>query len=296
MSLTNTSSAAKSPDSFAAREFPMLPKDFDFIVSLAKEKTGIQLGPHKKDMIYSRIVRRIRILKFKTFSEYCTFVSSNEKEITPFINAITTNLTAFFREPHHFEFLEKTVLPALIKANASSRRIRIWSAGCSTGEEPYSIAMTLDSLLGKRRDWDVKVLATDLDTSVVSHGKAGIYSLDRVDGLPDKMLKNFSSAEPSVRSSGRQSAACEVVPHIKNYITFKQLNLLEDWPMKGPFDVIFCRNVVIYFDKTIQRTLFDRYADTLTPNGHLFIGHSETLHGVTQRFESLGKTIYRRTR
>ncbi len=156
--------------------------------------------------------------------------------------------------------------------------------------------MTLDSLLGKRRDWDVKILATDLDTSVVSHGKAGIYSLDRVDGLPDKMLNNFSSTQPSIRTNGRQSAACEVAPHVKKYITFKQLNLLEDWPMKGPFDIIFCRNVVIYFDKTIQRTLFDRYADILTPNGHLFIGHSETLHGVTQRFESLGKTIYRRTR
>ena len=285
------SNATETIGGFKSREFPMQPKDFEFIVGLAKEKTGIQLGPHKKDMIYSRIVRRIRILKLKTFAEYCAFISSHEEEITPFINAITTNLTSFFRESHHFEFLENSVLPALIKKNAPERRIRIWSAGCSTGEEPYSIAMTLHSLLGERRDWDVKILATDLDTDVVMHAKAGVYSPDRVDGLPNKVIdKNFLS----VASGVRQVKSYQVAPHLKKHITFKQLNLLEEWPMKGPFDVIFCRNVVIYFDKTIQRTLFDRYADILSSNGHLFIGHSETLHGVTKRFESLGKTIYRR--
>ncbi|MBL4863261.1 MAG: protein-glutamate O-methyltransferase [Crocinitomicaceae bacterium] len=277
---------------FRTREFPMTNVDFEYIANIANEKTGIQLGEHKKDMIYSRIVRRIRALELKTFAEYCSYLKNNKNaEMVDFINAITTNLTSFFREQHHFDYLEKTVVPELLIKNKVKKSIRIWSAGCSTGEEPYSISMTLDKALGDKKGWDVKVLATDLDTNVVSHGKAGVYVPDRLDGLAPRLVKKNFSAVSHPSGVGQ---AYNVSHHLRKYITFNRLNLLHEWPMKGPFDVIFCRNVVIYFNKDTQKILFDRYADILKPNGYLFIGHSETLHGVTNRFESLGQTMYRK--
>ena len=280
-------------DDFSQREFPMTNADFNFISEMANENTGIQLGDHKRDMVYSRIVRRIRALQLKTFSEYCSYLKSHPgSEMVSFINSITTNLTSFFREQHHFDFLLGKVIPELKEKNSSSKKIRIWSAGCSTGEEPYSIAMTLNKGFG-RDGWDVKVLATDLDTSVVAHGKAGVFGIDRVGDLPVSIIKNNFNR---VSLGGGGGDAYEVSSNLKDYITFNQLNLLGDWPMRGKFDAIFCRNVVIYFNKDTQKILFDRYAELLKPNGYLFIGHSETLHSVTDRFESLGKTMYRKIR
>ena len=277
---------------FSQREFPMTNANFDFIAKVANEKTGIQLGMHKRDMIYSRIVRRIRSLKMRTFTEYCDYLQANQAdEMTDFINAITTNLTSFFREKHHFDYLSQTVIPEITAKKLAKKTFRVWSAGCSSGEEPYSIAMTLHKGFRDSPGWDIKVLATDLDTNVVSHGKTGVYVSDRVDGLPPSIIKKNFSEIPSPAGRG---SSFEVSPHLRKYITFNRLNLLGDWPMKGKFDVIFCRNVVIYFNKDTQRILFDRYADMLKPNGYLFIGHSETLHGVTKRFESLGRTIYRK--
>lgn len=274
---------------FDEREFPMSDADFRFIQCIAKERTGIELGSHKREMIYSRIVRRIRALRLGDFDSYCRYLEANpEAELTNFINAITTNLTAFFRENHHFDYLLETVLPDIKKRNHASKRIRIWSAGCSTGEEPYSLAITLNKALG-RENWDARILATDLDTNVVAHGRKGVYARERVEGLPEKLIsENFQRVE---QGSG---FAYEVRDHIKNYITFNHLNLLGPWPMKSPFDIIFCRNVVIYFSKDTQRTLFDRYANSLNDGGYLFIGHSESLHGVSKRFDSLGKTMYRK--
>ena len=287
-----TVEAMKKAD-FSRREFPMTETDFKFIAKMANENTGIQLGVHKQDMVYSRIVRRIRALKLRSFSEYCTYLKTHQdSELVSFINSITTNLTSFFREQHHFDFLLDRVIPEVKKKNASSRKLRIWSAGCSTGEEPYSLAMTLHKAFSKE-NWDVKVLATDLDTSVVAHGKAGIYTVDRVGDLAATIIKNNFN---KVVLEDNKGASYEVSPHLKEFITFNQLNLLKQWPMKGKFDVIFCRNVVIYFNKDTQKVLFDRYAEMLRPNGYLFIGHSETLHSVTDRFESLGKTIYRKIR
>ena len=278
---------------FAAREFPMTLGDFEFIRRLAREHSGIELGDHKKEMIYSRIVRRLRTLQLSSFEQYCQYLESNlEHELTPFINAITTNLTSFFREPHHFEFLLNNALPEIRKRNGNSRRIRIWSAGCSTGEEPYSIAMILNQSLG-REQWDARILATDLDTNVLNHARAGNYAAERVAGLKEDVVsKNFIAS----RQGRNQEERFQVRENIQRFIKFNQLNLLGDWPMKGPFDIIFCRNVVIYFSKDTQRNLFDRYANILSPNGFLFIGHSESLHGVSTRFESIGRTIYRRVR
>lgn len=279
---------------FDKREFPMTDSDFAFIRKMAKEKTGIELGDHKKEMIYSRIVRRIRAVGLPSFRSYCEYLENNASaELTNFVNAITTNLTAFFREPHHFEFLEKTVLPEIKQKNKANKRIRIWSAGCSTGEEPYSLAITLHEAIKNTGGWNAKVLATDLDSNVVAHGKAGVYSGDRFNGLDPKITnKYFTGYSDQNTRDGSYVANND----IKSYITFNRLNLLSEWPMKGKFDVIFCRNVVIYFSKDTQRVLFDRYADLLTPNGYLFIGHSESLHGVSNRFESLGKTIYRKVK
>lgn len=285
--------SGKSDKSFAQREFPMTDSDFEHIKSLAKQRSGIELGEHKKEMIYSRIVRRIRALGMTDFHRYLQFLEENpEAELTNFINAITTNLTSFFRESHHFDFLKSTVIPELLQKKKSSRRVRIWSAGCSTGEEPYSIAMTLHEGLGRER-WDARILATDLDTNVLAHGRAGVYSKERIGNMDPKLVKKYFTGKAV--SNGNQETM-ETNDTLKNLIKFNHLNLLGEWPMKGKFDVIFCRNVVIYFSKDTQRELFDRYANLIEPNGYLFIGHSESLHGVSQRFESVGRTIYRKVK
>lgn len=265
----------------------MSDEDFDFLRRLAREKTGIELSDHKKEMIYSRVVRRIRTLKLANFRDYCLYLQRNaEAEMTDFINAITTNLTSFFRETHHFDYLRDTVIPSLRSAPGRTRSLRIWSAGCSTGEEPYSIAMTLGEA-GIGRDWDVRILATDLDSNVIAHGKAGVYNADKLDSIPAHLRSKYFSSQAD--------GSFRVRSELASMITFQQLNLLHHWPIHYPFDAIFCRNVVIYFSKDTQRQLFDRFANQMVPNGWLFIGHSESLHGVSTRFKSLGRTIYRRS-
>jgi chemotaxis protein methyltransferase CheR len=271
------------------KEFPMTDKDFQRIAGLAGRYTGIVLGEQKRDMVYGRIARRVRKLKLDSFTRYLDFLESNiEQELSDFINVITTNLTSFFRENHHFDYLQKTVLTEVKRKKSVTKRIRIWSAGCSTGMEPYSIAMTLLKF-GMASDWDVKILATDLDSDVLDKARTAVYSSTEVDGLEESLVKNYfqrSGAGKEVR----------VKEKVSKYIHFKRLNLLEKWPHKGPFDFIFCRNVVIYFDKPTQKILFDRYADMLDVGGYLFIGHSENLNGISERFESLGNTIYRKIR
>jgi chemotaxis protein methyltransferase CheR len=273
------------------REFEMTDRDFDQIRMLASEFTGISLSEHKKEMVYSRLARRLRALEIREFSDYISYLKSNERqELGNFVNSITTNLTSFFRENHHFEYLKSTVIPELAVQHKADKKIRVWSAGCSTGEEPYSIAMTLSEAREfTAPSWDVKVLATDLDTSVLNHGKQGVYDLNRVEGVDAARRSKWFHHHKADNKS-----VFHVSDKIKDRVTFNQLNLMNSWPMTARFDVIFCRNVVIYFDKPTQRKLFDRYADLLNEGGYLFIGHSETLHGVTTRFKSLGRTIYRK--
>ena len=272
-----------------SKEFNFTDKDFHFIRKLVLDKTGIALSEAKSDMVYSRLTRRLRILNLNRFAEYLNILKNNdEEELVHFVNAITTNLTSFFRENHHFEFLANTLLPKLLKTK-SDRRLRIWSAGCSTGEEPYSIAMVIRELMSKAQDWDVKILATDLDSNVVENASNGIYMRDKLTGVSDKRLKRFFQTN---NSSGEVKAGNE----IRDLITFKQLNLMHEWPFKGPFDFIFCRNVVIYFNKDTQRELFERYANYTVDGGHLFIGHSESLFKVCDRYELLGNTIYNKVK
>lgn len=276
-------------DSSSDREFVFTNEDFEHIRELVYNHAGISLADTKRNFVYSRLARRLRLLKFTSFHAYRAYLLANlESELTDFVNAITINLTSFFREMHHFEILRERVLPELMQLKRD-RRIRIWSAGCSTGEEPYSIAMTVKEFLADVRGWDAKILATDLDTEALETARNGIYDVERVQKVPASSLRRWMR-----RGSGVNSGQVRVTSEVQELITFNQLNLMESWPMRGPFDVIFCRNVVIYFDKDTQRRLFGRFWDLLATEGYLFVGHSETLYKVTDRFELLGQTVYRR--
>lgn len=268
-------------------EFELTDPDFQAITRKIGEHAGIVLSDVKRDMVYGRLVRRLRALGLRRFSDYCELLESGDAgELEHFVNALTTNLTAFFREAHHFEYLRTKLLPVQIREN-ESRRLRIWSAGCSTGEEAYSLAMVLADNLPS--GWDVRILATDLDTQVVRTATEGRYPIERIHGIDPACRKRWF-----LRGKGASEGMVQVRPELKELITFRSLNLLGDWPMRGSFDIIFCRNVVIYFDKPTQRALFERFAEQLKPDGRLFIGHSETLYRVSERFRLIGNTVYGR--
>ncbi|VAW98224.1 Chemotaxis protein methyltransferase CheR [hydrothermal vent metagenome] len=283
--------AKKNAQLLNNREFEFSAKDFKYISDVIADRTGIVLSEAKHDMVYSRLARRLRQLKFTEFSQYLSLIKSGDKsEILEFTNAITTNLTSFFREKHHFEYLRNKVLPEL-KKTKTDRRIRVWSAGCSSGEEPYSIAMTIRDVFPRLDGWDIKILATDLDTNMVQRASDGIYTEERVAGLDKAHSKKWVK-----RGKGEHEGDIRMSKELRDMITFKQLNLMDDWPISGPFDFMFCRNVVIYFNKETQRDLFDRYANLVDERGHLFIGHSESLHKVCQRFDLIGQTIYQKVK
>lgn len=270
------------------RQFLFTDQDFSHFRELVSRHTGISLAESKRELVYGRLSRRLRALNISKFSDYRALLEKGEpEELEQFSNMITTNLTAFFRENHHFDILTSE-LPALQSGASGSRKLRIWSAGCSTGEEPYSIAMALREAIPNIDAWDVKILATDLDSNVLSQGKKGVYAEDRLSGLSREQVQRWF-----LNGKGQNQGKVRVVSQIQDMISFKQLNLMEPWPMKGQFDVIFCRNVVIYFDKPTQSRLFSRFAEKLELNGRLFVGHSETLCKVTDRFELLGKTVYK---
>lgn len=264
------------------REFTFRDRDFRRIVELVRDTTGIALSDRKRDLVYSRLSRRIRKLGLEDFETYCGLLDgkSGEAECIELVNAITTNMTSFFREAHHFEILQNEVLPNLLK----QPRVRIWSAGCSSGEEPYSIAMVLRDALERTPCPDAKILATDIDTQVIEKARNGLYREDLLDPVPLNLRRKYAS--------GRET--CEMSDEVRSLISFKQLNLLSTWPMKGPFDVIFCRNVVIYFEKPTQRILFEKFASLMRPGGWLVIGHSESLLGISDAFRHVGRTCYQR--
>lgn len=268
------------------REFAFSDKEFHFLRDLVNRQTGIKLADHKRDMVYSRLVRRLRALKLPSFAAYCTLLQSaeGEAELGNFVNALTTNLTSFFREAHHFEHLSQQVLRPLQHQAEQHKKFRIWSAACSAGMEPYSIAMTVQRSLPNLAGWDVKILATDIDTNMLQKAAQGVYSQDDWLKVPAAYQDMAIHHEHQVH----------MPDSLKSMIHFKHLNLLEPWPMRGLFDVVFCRNVVIYFDKPTQKELFDRMADRMKPGGWLYIGHSENLMHVSKRFELCGRTIYRR--
>ncbi len=287
--LDTSTESRPAPPLNDAREFGFGVRHFDAIRERLREFTGISIGDIKQDLVYGRLTRRVRSLGLPDFDAYLALLEQQpENEKAEFINALTTNLTAFFRERHHFEDLRERVLPALIEQKRHARRLRIWSAACSTGEEPYSLAMTLSEALGNRLpQWDALVLATDIDTGVLTTAARGVYPRERLQGLSDSERKRHF--DPVTGSTGEMV----VKDSLRSLIRFRQLNLNGPWPMRGGFDVVFCRNVVIYFDKPTQKTLFARIARQMEPGGHLYIGHSESLFRVSERFEHLGRTIHR---
>jgi len=259
---------------------------FRALRDLLHDHSGISLAPSKLTMVQSRLAKRLRILGIKTYEEYLErIIDPNATEWSEFINALTTNLTSFFREGHHFTRLVELLQPAY----AASRRIRIWSAGCSTGEEPYTLAMTLLKAFGPSAS--IQILATDLDTAVLDTAARGVYGIDRIDGLGDAWKRLAF-----LRGKGDNRNKVRIRPEVRELVTFTQMNLRDaDWPLEpGSFQAIFCRNVMIYFDKPTQREFLGRYHRLLEPEGLLFVGHSEALLDNTLGFHSLGQTIYRR--
>jgi len=268
------------------RRFNFTQPDFELLRKLVNEHTGIKLSDHKQEMLYSRLSRRLQALNLKSFFSYYKLLQADDgEELVHFINAVTTNLTAFFREPHHFELLEQKLLPELLIKKQATHRLRLWSAGCASGEEAYSAAMVIKEVVPA--NWDVKILATDLDSQVLAKGERGIYKEEKISGVsPARLYRWFK------KGSGVNVGQVQVIPELQRLITFKRLNLMHKWPMHGPFDIIFCRNVVIYFDKATQKILFERFANILDNDGYLLIGHSENLFQLTTSFHLLQKTVY----
>jgi chemotaxis protein methyltransferase CheR len=266
-------------------------EEFNFLRHVVTANAGIVLGPSKRQLVQGRLARRLRELGLKSFSQYCEHVrDAGPEELVNLINAITTNVTSFFREGHHFEQLAKRMLPEAMIRNAQSRRIRIWSAGCSSGEEPYSIAMTVAETMPAGQRWDLKILATDIDSDMVSTAANGVYTNDRINGVSAERQRQWMQ-----QGSGGNAGMLKMKSQLTSLITFRPLNLLGEWPLTGPFDVIFCRNVMIYFDQPTREKILMRFARLLAPGGYLCIGHSESIHGTSMPYRLVGRTIYCRT-
>ena len=263
------------------REFPFSAEHFRLISSRVYEFSGIRLPEAKREMVYARLARRLRALRLTSFDDYVRFLELEPAEWEHCTNALTTNVTSFFREAHHFE-----VLAAHARSTAADvEPYRVWSAGCSSGEEPYSIAMTLDETIPDR---NFDVVATDIDTQVLAHARDGIYPLGAVTSLAAERQKRFF-----LRGTGRHEGRARVRPEIARHVEFMRVNLMDaEWPIEPGLDAIFCRNVMIYFDKPTQRRLVERYAALLAPHGLFFAGHAESLLDQGRYFRLRGQTVY----
>ena len=261
-------------------------EEFQRFRTLIYDESGISLSEQKKSLLASRLSKRLRDLDLATFSEYYAKVTEDQtrEEFTQMLDLISTNKTDFFREPKHFDFLRERVIPELERI----KRIRIWSSACSTGEEPYTIAMTLLENVQYPAQWDFKILASDLSTRVLAKAASGTYDEERVRDVPPDIVKRHF-----LRGRGESAGLLKVKPHLADMIRFRRLNLMDDeFPIKSPLDLIFCRNVMIYFDRPTQETLVNKFYRYLKPGGYLLIGHSESLQWVTHPFKSIAPTIY----
>jgi chemotaxis protein methyltransferase CheR len=270
---------------------PLSDREFRDLGKLILEETGICLKDSKRMLVQARLAKRLRNLGFASYGAYFDYVSqpANGDERVELVNCITTNKTDFFRENHHFEFLAKQVIRQAERrpARGGLRRLRLWSAGCSTGEEPYSMAITILETLGSSRGWDIKILASDIDTAVLAKAEAGIYEVERLGGIAEPTVrKYFQRVDGGVRFAVKEN--------LKELIRFRRINFADAaWPVRTRFDAIFCRNVIIYFDRATQQRLLERLAAYLEPSGYLMMGHSENLYWVNDLLVSQGNTIYR---
>lgn len=271
-------------------EYEISLDEFQRFRTLIYDESGISLSEQKKSLLASRLSKRLRDLGLDTFSEYYekVTVESSREEFTRMLDLISTNKTDFFREPKHFDFLRDRILPEL----AQLKRVRIWSSASSTGEEPYTIAMTLYDGVQNPSQWDFKILASDLSTRVLAKAAAGTYDEERVRDVPEEIVKRHF-----LRGRGESAGMLKVKPHLADMIRFRRINLMDDqFPIKSPLDLIFCRNVMIYFDRPTQEKLVNKFHRYLKPGGYLFIGHSESLQWVTHPFKTLAPTIYQKER
>ena len=265
------------------KEFNFTRSDFERVRALIYQRAGISLADSKQEMVYSRLARRLRATGITSFERYLNDLEAGRlgEEWESFTNALTTNLTSFFREAHHFPLLAEHVL------KLREQPITIWCSAASTGEEPYSIAMTVCEAFNTLTP-PVTIIATDIDTNVLNTGANGVYAFDRIEKMAPERAKRFFQ-----RGKGEQEGMVRVRPELRQLVTFKQLNLLADkWPVSGQFDVIFCRNVMIYFDKATQRKILSRFVPLMKPNALLFAGHSENFLYVSESLKLRGKTVY----
>jgi chemotaxis protein methyltransferase CheR len=273
-------------------EAPLSREHFAFFKQLAMRQAGIMLPDYKRSMVYRRLHKRLVALGLRDFESYIALLSGKEaaSELQSFTNALTTNKTEFFREEHHFIHLRAVALQEWRMRSAVSgmKRLRIWSAGCSSGQEPYSIAMTLLEAMPDAGHTDSRILATDIDTEMTTTAHEAFYDMDLLAQIPGSLRAKYveQSRPDETQSRFRQK--------VRNLIQFNTLNLHGSWPMSGLFDIVFCRNVIIYFDKQTQAKLFERFANQMVEGGYLYIGHSETLYKVCDRFEPVGQSIYRK--
>jgi len=268
-------------------EFLFTEADFRRIAAFAHEDAGIALPTAKATLVYSRLAKRLRALGLESFRDYCALVAGEHglDERHRMIVALTTNVTRFFREPHHFEHLKTQLLPPLLAEARRGGQVRIWSAGCSNGQEPYSIALTVLSLMPEAADHDVRILATDIDTQMLAQGRAGVY---------DEQIMAPVAPELRARWFEREGEGWRAGEALRRLVTFNELNLMGDWPMRRQFQAIFCRNVVIYFEESTQAHVFARFLPLMSPDARLYIGHSERVCGpAAERLETDGVTTYR---
>ncbi|TAL74996.1 MAG: chemotaxis protein CheR [Rhodanobacter sp.] len=267
--------------------------EFAYLRDFVYQNLGIALSDQKRQLVQGRLARRLRQLHLPDYAAYCALLRADaDSELGELASVISTNVTSFFREPHHYELLEKELLPQWLDCKRrDGDRLRIWSAGCSSGEEPYAIAMVLAEALetAGAKHLDAKILATDLSPQVLETARNGVYAADRLGGISAERRHRWL-----LRGSGANEGYVRVHPRLRELVTVQPLNLLHDWPMKGLFDAIFCRNVVIYFDTPTKKRLFSRYAALLPAGGYLFLGHSESMHGINDDFELVGRTAYRK--
>jgi len=257
---------------------------FERISQLVGQMTGINLHSGKQELVRARLTKRLRLLGLKSIDAYMEYLEHDcpEGEVVTMVEAMTTNKTSFFREPQHFSYLRRQIVPGL-----RNRKIRVWSAGCSSGEEPYSIAILLQEGIQDHALWDIEILATDLSSPMIAQARKGVYATKHLQDVPPLLISKYFTCVET-----RPVRFYEVVEPVRHRVHFARLNLIEEWPMKGPFDVIFCRNVMIYFDKLVQGRLVDRFWKLLKPGGYLFVGHSESLAGSPHKFRYVQPAIY----
>lgn len=286
--MNQSATATQEKMSNAAADVELTDTEFDELREIVYAHSRIKLATTKKQMLRRRVQKRMNAMGLDSVKSYCGQLKiKGSSELTQFINEVTTNLTYFFREIHHFDYLQKTVLPGII-AGKRQKRLRIWSAGCSTGEEPYSLAIVLKEMESQLGGWDAKILASDLSFDVLNNCRKSVYDISQIS-------EHTSSERTSKWFKGKgKGNDMTVNPVLRQMITFNQLNLMDAWPMKQKFDVIFCRNVMIYFDKLTKQQLVDRFAEMLNDKGHLFIGHSESLMNISDRFSLVQKTTYQK--